>query len=111
METPLQFILQEKLYEDFHKIATQLTEERFQEFIDNKEYISKIIEMFIYILELVGPYPKYKIDKLYCELSYEDDIDIIDEDICKIKKFLIKVSQRIKDDVRISDRKEFKVYD
>ena len=79
METPFQFLLTHNCYTSFHNISGGINKNDFSEFIN--KYLDKFVEMFIFIFECASYYNKTSIKECYCHLSYDDDIDYIDEDI------------------------------
>jgi hypothetical protein len=104
MDTPFHFLLSHNCYELFHKISEKITKIDMFKFINSELFINQIIEMFIYIFECVSTYNKTSIEECYCHLSYEDDLNYIDEDIEKIEEFLFQINSKILESERFLNR-------
>ena len=97
MRSPFYYFLSDEKFKLFHKLAEQVTEEMFREFINNDVYQNKIFDILVYAKEYRNGFPLSDIENHYCDLSYDEDIHCIDQDILKLRPFLLEISEKIKE--------------
>jgi len=76
MRTPFHILLSENKYTIFNDLVERIELEVFNQFISDKNYINKIMDLFIYILEEHVTYPLDAIKNNYCSLPV--DMDFLD---------------------------------
>jgi hypothetical protein len=99
METPFHYLLDNSELPIFYKISNDISDDMFEQFL-NSEYLEKIKNMFIFILENKYCYPLYSIKYNYSTLyfeneDYDEDDDNGDENIEKINNYLDKINEKL----------------
>jgi hypothetical protein len=87
METPFHSLLQDDNFDLINEIV-----KRFQLKVETKfdeDFLKKIKEMFIFILENIYSYDTKTIESSYCNLTYEMEIDEATSENIKIIKTLL----------------------
>ena len=108
METPFHYLLDNSELPIFYKISNDISDDMFEQFL-NSEYLEKIKNMFIFILENKYCYPLDSIKNNYSSLYYENDDDDDDEtedkNIQKINNYLNKINEKLCESFK--QRKDF----
>ena len=109
METPLHFYLIRDDYEYISYISDQINE-KFDAFFNykNNVYLTKIKEMFIFILENISAFNLKAFDDFYCTLIYDseeiENYTRLPKNIERIQGYLKKIKVSILNDGDIQSR-------
>ena len=119
LNTALHHLVGLHKYDLFNRV-TETVKKFFEEFLNTEDYINRIIEMFIYILENVSAYPRSALEEIYCDLPfYESDessdfdendtpsYKILKSNVLTIQTFLTTIRSKVEGTKRFSDRVDF----
>ena len=146
LDTPFHHLLININYDVFNNLAKELETnfKMFTEFLQNDQFIEKIAEMFIFVLEHKKSYAKEALKNKYCHLffdgnqfdQYDDDSGVDEEDfenddlfiekllkknfstkgsitrknLYFISKLLMKVQDKIQNNIKFSTNTNFNVF-
>jgi hypothetical protein len=101
LDTPFHHLLININYDVFNNLAKELETnfKMFTEFLQNDQFIEKIAEMFIFVLEHKKSYAKEALKNKYCHLffdgnqfdQYDDDSGVDEEDFENDDLFIEKL--------------------
>jgi hypothetical protein len=121
MQSPFHHLIIAENYNLFNQTA-KMAQKYFNDFPNSNDFINKITDMFIYILENVTSYPRSALKNIYCELPFyesdespdsseESDNEASSHNILKnikmIEDFLAVIRVKVEADKRYSNRDDF----
>jgi hypothetical protein len=115
MRTPFHILLSENKYTIFNDLVESIELKVFNQFISDKNYINKIMDLFIYILE---EHVTYDMDFLdfndpveFYEYDYESDEDKLSKKVrdnrTKLNAFLNEIINEVLKNDSFVKRKDF----
>jgi len=109
MNTPFHYILANNYVHIFESLSCQINEKIFNEFLESKENLEKIVSMFSYIFDEYSSYMKDALDNKYCCLPIvhddsDEENDTLEQNSQKIQSFLERVCEKISNDLSFNKK-------